>query len=426
MRGDPVDQKTLVGGSTKRGRPARVCVAGLLLVMGACSPAATGSAGTGGATGGAASSGGALGTGGAIGTGGTATGGQSATGGAVGSGGASSTGGAANTGGTSSTGGASNTGGSSTGGAGNSGGTTGNGGTGNRGGAPGTGGTTSPTDGGTAGPNDVDVYLIGGQSNATGQGYAKNIPSTFVINTKVQIYHSSGINSGGAANTWIALRGASEGADNCNLGLRFGPELGFGNNIQSLYPSRAIYLIKHATSNTGLAIDWAPGSNATDTSHFGAQFKTFVSTVDGGIKALKNKGLNPIIRGMLWQQGERDVDMGGTSASNYGKNLSAFIARVREQWSAPNMLFVYGYIYPASNFGTARDQVRQAQADIDQDSGKTLAVKNAFVVVDDTLSLRANDPGTCLPDDKIHFGTQGQLDLGKLMATKMHDKLPPL
>ena len=89
------------------------------------------------------------------------------------------------------------------------------------------------------------------------------------------------------------------------------------------------------------------------------------------------------------------------------------------------MLFVYGYIYPASNFGTARDEVRQAEADVDQDSGNALAVRGAFVVADDALSLRANDPGTCIPNDKIHFGTQGQLDLGALMATKMHDKLQP-
>jgi hypothetical protein len=37
--------------------------------------------------------------------------------------------------------------------------------------------------------------------------------------------------------------------------------------------------------------------------------------------------------------------------------------------------------------------------------------------------LRANDPGICYPDDKMHFGTQGQLDLGRLMGDKVHDHL---
>jgi hypothetical protein len=44
-------------------------------------------------------------------------------------------------------------------------------------------------------------------------------------------------------------------------------------------------------------------------------------------------------------------------------------------------------------------------------------------VVTDTLELRANDPNTCYASDKIHFGTPGQLDLGRLMATKVHDQL---
>jgi hypothetical protein len=237
------------------------------------------------------------------------------------------------------------------------------------------------------------------------------------------LYHSPGIVSGAAARTWLPLRPASEGTDGCNLGLRFGPELGFGNAIRGYSPDRSIHVIKHATSNTGLAVDWSPGNNANDSAHFGPEFQTFVATVDGGLSALKALGRNPVIRAMLWQQGERDVDMGGDAALNYGKNLQAFIARVREQWSAPNMLFVYGYIYPASNHGTARDQVRKGQADVDQDSGTPLATRGAFLVSSDTLSLRAQDPGTCYPNDKIHFGTQGQLDLGRLMADKVQQRL---
>lgn len=45
------------------------------------------------------------------------------------------------------------------------------------------------------------------------------------------------------------------------------------------------------------------------------------------------------------------------------------------------------------------------------------------MVTTDDLSLRANDPNTCYPNDKTHFGSAGQLELGKRMATKVHDKL---
>lgn len=37
---------------------------------------------------------------------------------------------------------------------------------------------------------EVDVILIGGQSNATGQGYLVNLPNQFKTNEKVMIYYS--------------------------------------------------------------------------------------------------------------------------------------------------------------------------------------------------------------------------------------------
>lgn len=278
-----------------------------------------------------------------------------------------------------------------------------------------------PGDGADAGtdPLEVDVYLIGGQSNATGQGYIKNYPAGLVPNMNVSLYHSGAphLNSGATPNTWIPLRQASESPD------RFGPEIGFGNEIQALYPTRKIYLIKHAHSGTNLYQDWVPGGTNTDSAAFGPQFQVFVATVDGGLKGLRDKGLHPVIRGMLWQQGEGDADAGGTIAQQYGQNLSAFIKRVRQQWNSPTMLFIYGYVYPPPNVGVGRDAVRLAERNLDQDSGSTLAVARAFVVETDDLSQRANDPGTPLPNDHVHFGSAGQLELGKRMATKVHDHL---
>ena len=144
-------------------------------------------------------------------------------------------------------------------------------------GAANTGGSNAGSAGtagaaGSGNPNEVDVYLIAGQSNATGQGYTKNIPATFKIDGRVQLYHSPEIISGAAANTWIPLRHASEAADSC--GDRFGPELGFGTNIRTFYPERSIALIKHAKSATNLVSQWAPGSSAADFSQFGPEFKT--------------------------------------------------------------------------------------------------------------------------------------------------------
>jgi lysophospholipase L1-like esterase len=81
-------------------------------------------------------------------------------------------------------------------------------------------------------------------------------------------------------------------------------------------------------------------------------------------------------------------------------------------------------VYPPPNLGVGRDQVRQAEANVDQDSGNALAVRAAFVIPTDDLEQRAADPNSPLPNDHIHFGTAGQLELGRRMAEKVHDKIP--
>ena len=270
---------------------------------------------------------------------------------------------------------------------------------------------------GAASAEPVDVYLLAGQSNATGQGYLANLPQGFAPNAKVLLFHSGGhLNSGAQPNTWIPLRQASESPD------RFGPELGFGNRMQDLQTQRRVAIIKHAFSGTNLYHDWAPGKDAADIEHFGPQFKTFVDTVNAGMKALADQGYHAAIRGMLWQQGEGDAD--GQPADDYGANLARFIARVREQFGVPDMVFVYGYVLPPPCAGVGRDKVRAWEKQIDQDSGSPMAVKGALVVATDDLSQRADDPNTPYKDDHVHFGTAGTLELGRRMADKMNAQMP--
>jgi hypothetical protein len=259
----------------------------------------------------------------------------------------------------------------------------------------------------------IDVYLIGGQSNATGQGYMANLPTDVAPDTRVMLFNSGKrhLDSGADPNTWVPLRQASESPD------RFGPELGFGNEIQKRKPDRKIALIKHAHSGTNLFSQWNPGKNAADQEHYGPQYKILVDTVELGLKGLHDQGYEPTIRGMLWQQGESDTQ------GDYGVNLAHFIARVREQFHAPDMLFVYGYVLPPPNQGEQRDRVRKGERDVDQDSGSPIAVKGAFVVETDDLSQRANDANTRYPTDHVHFGTAGTLELGRRMAAKMAEKL---
>jgi len=114
---------------------------------------------------------------------------------------------------------------------------------------------------------------------------------------------------------------------------------------------------------------------------------------------------------MLWQPGENDAA--------YGKDLAHFIARVREQFHGPDLVFVYGYVLPPSNAMPGRDAVRAGEHAVDQNSGSPLATRGAFVVATEDLDHRATDPGTRYPNDHLRSGTAATLELGRRFAEKM-------
>lgn len=215
------------------------------------------------------------------------------------------------------------------------------------------------------------------------------------------LYHSASLNSGQPARQWTTLRPASNSAG------YFGPEIGFGNRMAELYPGRRIALIKHAVGGTDLGADWNPGAYPGDTSHFGPQLATFVQTVNSGLASLIAQGYTPVIQGMLWQQGERDA-RNSAYGPEYDRNLSHFIRRMRAQFDAPNMPFIYGQVLPVPLVGyDYRDDVRQGQLDVDEDSGHLSATDGARFVPADDLPMNS---------DNLHVSAAGQIELGTRFA----------
>lgn len=265
----------------------------------------------------------------------------------------------------------------------------------------------------------IDVILIGGQSNATGQGYVKNIPKDYKVDSEVLIFYSKWLNGGGKSMIWQPLCHASETPD------RFGVELSLGTELQRLNPNKKIAIIKHALSGSNLYRQWNPGKNMSDTTNFGEEYDKFIITVKGGIEQLRQKGYEPTIKAMVWQQGEGDArDIAGMENSrSYGKNLNHFIKRMRKQLKTRKMIFVYGYVIPVPlpRF-SGREEVRDAQRKISQDSGDPLSLKGAFVISTDDLPLRRDEPQSPHPNDVVHFNTEGILKLGKRFALKIYQQ----
>lgn len=245
----------------------------------------------------------------------------------------------------------------------------------------------------------VDVFLLAGQSNAVGRGAVSEVTDPSILqDADVMLYHSPGIFSGNPSRTWNLLRLPGQGAT-------FGPEIGFGNRMVELYPNRRIAIIKHAVDGTSLANDWHPGRNDADSGNFGPQFQTFINTVVSGRHALTVQGHTPVIRGMLWVQGERDARSYGLE---YAQNLSHLIRRVREQLDTPDMAFVHAQVLPLALSGwDFRDEVRQAQLDVDMDSGSPYATDGARMV---------STEGVRLNSDNLHYSAAGELELGRRFA----------
>lgn len=262
----------------------------------------------------------------------------------------------------------------------------------------------------------ADVILIGGQSNATGQGRVANLPVSFIPDKEVLIFYSQYLNCGGDAMCWQPLCPASESKD------RFGVELSLGTTLHKLYPEHKIVLIKHASSGTNLYKQWNPGNRGGEKT--GEEFLKFIETVRAGFEDLRQQGYTPVVRAMVWQQGEADARDVAEEKNHkaYADNLRNFILQVRKTFDSEHMPFIYGEVLPmsAGRF-PGRELIKQAQHQVAEISGTELSVKKAILVKADDLQMLKFDYNTPYPEDDVHLGTFGILTLGDRFAKAIYE-----
>lgn len=263
--------------------------------------------------------------------------------------------------------------------------------------------------------DEINVILIGGQSNATGQGYVNNIPPCFKTDKRILLYYSGSLKGVEPAEQLVPLSPASESPD------RFGVELSLGTALQKKFPQKKWVLIKHARSGSNLFQQWNPGQTSQDKQ--GEEYVKLIRTVRNGMEALKKQGYTPVLKAMVWQQGEGDArDIAGIKNSlSYGANLNNLIKRIRADLEAPDLAFIYGSVLPvpAPARFPGREEVRQGQKDVAEKSRTSLSVNNAVYVPADDLQLRSMDFRTPYPTDTIHLGTHGVLALGERFASAL-------
>ena len=167
----------------------------------------------------------------------------------------------------------------------------------------------------------------------------------------------------------------------------FGSEVSFAASMSQKL-GRTIGIIKHSSHGTSLDTVWSP---ATPDS----LYWELIRKVEAARKA------RPIqIIGLIMVQGSGD-SKDQKKAEAYAANLQSFIQAARKDLQTPNLLFVCSRLragQPKDKFPFA-NLVRQAQ-----ETGSEFVDSDALEV----------------GDDEVHFTAQGQIDLGRLFADKLH------
>ena len=187
------------------------------------------------------------------------------------------------------------------------------------------------------------------------------------------------------------------------------------------YPGQTHALVVHADGGTSLdpgfdafGPSWHPslldGNNdAIDSSLF-----LLLDKLDTRIDEITLAGDTPQLQGMFWMQGYQDSKSSGSrpdqpaAANNYGNHLTDLIARVRLETARPGLPVVVGetQVGPNPTFGEA------AYAPVVQ------AAQASVADADPKVWLAATDVSQLGPDD-VHFSADGHYQLGTDMVALM-------
>ncbi len=269
---------------------------------------------------------------------------------------------------------------------------------------------------------EINVWLIGGQSNAV--GYANGLSPEQAFDARF-INGFDNVLYYGYGEKWQSSFAPVKLGYGCNA-TASGAELGIAAALGNTGEMNAI--IKYAQGATALypvttgnaAINYgtwtspsyiAAHDTPTDGNKTGDLYINFINTVESAITELRRMGYTPVIKGMWWMQGEEEVSNGGVGY--YAELLSYLAGDVRSDLSAvmgtdmSKMPFVIGQIYSEKNVDE-QEKIKKVQEQ-----------QSIFVESDPYAALVS--PKGC-PEfntqDYWHFDAATQSYLGKTFVEK--------
>ena len=270
-------------------------------------------------------------------------------------------------------------------------------------------------------PRLLYVVLLGGQSNADERAPGDELPVNLQSpQPDVPFYYYT---SGMAANpdgTLGRLTTLRPGCTQMPAG-GFGPEVTLGHNLTRFVgqiPGVKLAIIKYAKGGSSLGVDWKP-NNHDPTDSGGVHYQTFQQVVKNGLAMLHRQYPHSRVQlvGMIWVQGESDIDGGEKLSRPYGANLANFISDIRAKLD-PELPFYLSrissqqtvYSTPTVKLYPDYLLVRSGQAWV-------------AATVDNARMIDIDDPTFSTKADHLHFDARGQQALGAAFAALLESNL---
>ena len=216
------------------------------------------------------------------------------------------------------------------------------------------------------------IFLLAGQSNMVGLAEVLLLPKVFQAFPPNVVIWDGG--------DWKPMN---------VQGTTFGPEVAFAHAVAIALPNERIGIVKYAKGGTAIR-EWAPTNQQSLYAELMKQYRAAHEATPSARPAA-----------MLWMQGERDSRQADTAAA-YGGNLQELVAAARKEGGDANLPFLCGLVNPPVQQGyTYVDTVRAAQIALPKQTRRAALVS--------TNGLQKNA-------DNLHYGAQGQLELGLRFA----------
>lgn len=282
-------------------------------------------------------------------------------------------------------------------------------------------------------PQKIDLYLIGGQSNAAGMSkhmYAVN--EEFAnIGYMGEVEHRT-LNDTPEDNQITSSDTIKRGLGHRNYEI--GPEYGMGKTMNGYYGggSRA-FIFKYAVGGTPMLEkgrdNWLPRSlwesgyepditkQPSASNGTGWLYSMFLNNFEICYNKLKSEGYTPVVKGMAWMQGEGDLV---ANHEEYAAALEAFTGDIRTDLSEitgdslGSMPFVIGEI------ATTYQQYNNPLVPSFIEAQRSVAqkVSNVATIATDDLVI-VNEYGGINGSDNSHFNVNDQVTLGQRFGRKL-------